>query len=86
MNGTGFQTFIDSLTEDVDEPAFVLKGILDVFVEDDNGNRVTRRLGPWDCVSCPPGGWPGIVRARADDRRQHLERPDQAVPIEAHRH
>ena len=42
-------------THEVEEVFFVLKGQLDVFVEDEAGNRLTRRLGQWDCVSCPPG-------------------------------
>ena len=42
-------------THEVEEVFFVLQGFLDVFVEDESGNKVTRRLGPWDCVSCPPG-------------------------------
>jgi oxalate decarboxylase/phosphoglucose isomerase-like protein (cupin superfamily) len=42
-------------THEVEEVFFVLRGFLDVFVEDENGHRITCRLGPWDCVSCPPG-------------------------------
>jgi len=42
-------------THEVEEIFFVLKGILTVFVEDEAGNRVTRRLGPWECIACPPG-------------------------------
>jgi mannose-6-phosphate isomerase-like protein (cupin superfamily) len=42
-------------THEVEEVFFVLKGILDVFVEDEAGHRVTRRLGPWECIACPPG-------------------------------
>ena len=26
-----------------------------VFVEDETGKRVSTRLGPWDCISCPAG-------------------------------
>ena len=33
----------------------LLKGHLDAFVEDDDGTRSTVRLGPWDCIPCPPG-------------------------------
>ncbi|SEP48296.1 hypothetical protein SAMN02990966_07025 [Rhodospirillales bacterium URHD0017] len=32
-----------------------LQGYVDVFVEGETGNRVTTRLGPWDCISCPAG-------------------------------
>src|SRR5262249_53481376 len=33
-------------THEVEECFFVLQGLLDVFVEDESGNRVTTRLGP----------------------------------------
>jgi oxalate decarboxylase/phosphoglucose isomerase-like protein (cupin superfamily) len=39
----------------VEECFFVLQGFLDVFVEDESGKRLTTRLGPWECVSCPAG-------------------------------
>jgi quercetin dioxygenase-like cupin family protein len=42
-------------THEVEECFFVLKGLLRVFVEDEAGNRATTRLGPWECISCPPG-------------------------------
>jgi mannose-6-phosphate isomerase-like protein (cupin superfamily) len=42
-------------THEVEEVFFVLQGFLDVFVEDDTGARVTTRLGPWECISCPAG-------------------------------
>jgi oxalate decarboxylase/phosphoglucose isomerase-like protein (cupin superfamily) len=42
-------------THEVEEVFFVLQGHLDVFVEDEDGNRVTRTLGPWETVACPPG-------------------------------
>src|SRR3546814_16018023 len=42
-------------THEVEETFFVLKGRLDVFVEDEAGNRATTRLGPWECIACPPG-------------------------------
>ena len=42
-------------THEVEEVFFVLRGKLAVFVEDDKGRRVTRYLGPWECISCPPG-------------------------------
>jgi hypothetical protein len=34
---------------------FVLQGFLDVFGEDESGKRLTTRLGPWECISCPAG-------------------------------
>jgi oxalate decarboxylase/phosphoglucose isomerase-like protein (cupin superfamily) len=42
-------------THEVEEVFFVLQGFLDVFVENENGHRVTERLGPWECISCPAG-------------------------------
>lgn len=48
-------------THEVEEVFFVLKGFLTVFIEDERGRRVTRRLGPWECISCPPGIIHGYV-------------------------
>jgi mannose-6-phosphate isomerase-like protein (cupin superfamily) len=42
-------------THECEECFFVLQGQLDVFVEDENGKRVTTRLGPWECIACPAG-------------------------------
>jgi len=42
-------------THEIEETFFVLKGLLDVFVEDEAGNRRETRLGPWECIACPPG-------------------------------
>jgi len=42
-------------THEIEETFFVLKGLLEVFVEDEDGNRRTTTLGPWECVCCPPG-------------------------------
>jgi oxalate decarboxylase/phosphoglucose isomerase-like protein (cupin superfamily) len=42
-------------THEVEEVFFVLRGYLDVFVEDESGRRITQRLGPWECISCPAG-------------------------------
>jgi oxalate decarboxylase/phosphoglucose isomerase-like protein (cupin superfamily) len=42
-------------THEVEECFFVLQGFLDVFVEDESGRRLTTRLGPWECISCPAG-------------------------------
>ena len=42
-------------THEVEEVFFVLKGHLSVFVEDENGRRLSRTLGPWECIACPPG-------------------------------
>jgi len=42
-------------THEVEEVFFVLQGFLDVFIEDEEGEREEVRLGPWECISCPPG-------------------------------
>lgn len=42
-------------THEVEELFFVLRGILTVFIEDENGHRVTTQLNPWECISCPAG-------------------------------
>ena len=42
-------------THEVEETFFVLKGLLEVFVEDEDGNRLTTILGPWECITSPPG-------------------------------
>ena len=42
-------------THEVEEVFFVLKGQLTAFFEDAAGHRADVKLGPWDCVSCPPG-------------------------------
>ena len=42
-------------THEVEEVFFVLQGYLTVFVEDAAGHRVSRNLGPWECIACPPG-------------------------------
>jgi oxalate decarboxylase/phosphoglucose isomerase-like protein (cupin superfamily) len=48
-------------THEVEEVFFVLYGYLDVFIEDESGRRLTRRLGKWECISCPPGVIHGYV-------------------------
>jgi mannose-6-phosphate isomerase-like protein (cupin superfamily) len=48
-------------THEVEEVFFVLEGYLTVFFEDESGARVERKLGPWDCVACPPGVIHGYV-------------------------
>ena len=42
-------------THEVEEVFFVLRGYLTVFVEDESGRRLSQTLGPWECISCPPG-------------------------------
>jgi mannose-6-phosphate isomerase-like protein (cupin superfamily) len=48
-------------THEVEEVFFVLQGYLTAFVEDESGRRVNVRLGPWECISCPPGVIHGYV-------------------------
>ena len=48
-------------THEVEEVFFVLKGQLTAFLEDDSGRRVDVRLGPWECIACPPGVIHGYV-------------------------
>lgn len=42
-------------THEIEEVFFVLQGYLTVFFEDENGRRIEKRLGPWECAACPPG-------------------------------
>lgn len=42
-------------THEVEETFFVLQGFLDAFIEDEDGRRLTARLGQWECITCPPG-------------------------------
>lgn len=42
-------------THEVEEVFFVLRGFLDVFVQEEDSEKRWSRLGPWDCISCPPG-------------------------------
>lgn len=48
-------------THEVEEVFFVLQGFLDVFLEDEDGQRLEVRLGPWECIACPPGVIHGYV-------------------------
>lgn len=48
-------------THEVEECFFVLRGYLTVFIEDEAGHRVERRLGPWECISCPAGVIHGYI-------------------------
>ena len=42
-------------THEVEEVFFVLQGYLTVFVEDEEGRQVRRKLGPWEMIAYPPG-------------------------------
>lgn len=44
-----------SHTHEVEEVFFILQGRLVVFFEEEDGRHIEVSLGPWDCVSCPPG-------------------------------
>jgi mannose-6-phosphate isomerase-like protein (cupin superfamily) len=48
-------------THEVEEVFFVLQGHLTAFIEDEDGRRLDVRLGPWECISCPPGVIHGYV-------------------------
>jgi mannose-6-phosphate isomerase-like protein (cupin superfamily) len=42
-------------THEVEECFFVLQGFLDVFVEEEAGEKLWTRLAPWECIACPAG-------------------------------
>ena len=48
-------------THEVEEVFFVLQGYLTAFLEDESGRRLDLRLGPWECIACPPGVIHGYV-------------------------
>ena len=49
-------------THEAEEVFFVLQGMLTIFIEEEGtGRRVTTRLGPWECIACPPGVIHGYV-------------------------
>src|SRR3989442_1831881 len=50
-------------THEVEEVFFVLKGHLTAFLEDEGGRRVDVRLGPCECIACPPGVIHGYINA-----------------------
>ena len=52
-----------SHTHEVEEVFFVLRGMLDVFIEDEKGEHIVTRLGPWDCISCPAGVIHGYINS-----------------------
>src|SRR5229473_1268946 len=58
LEGVSIDTIMErnaAHTHEVEEVFFVLQGHLDVFVQDEDGRKITRRLGPWECISCPAG-------------------------------
>src|SRR3954454_7797476 len=48
-------------THEVEEVFFVLQGTLSAFIQDESGRRLDIRLGPWECIACPPGVIHGYV-------------------------
>lgn len=42
-------------THEVEEVFFMLQGHVTFFIENEEGERVERTLGPWDGISCPAG-------------------------------
>jgi mannose-6-phosphate isomerase-like protein (cupin superfamily) len=48
-------------THEVEEVFFVLQGYLTAFVQDEDGRRIDVKLGPWECIACPPGVIHGYV-------------------------
>jgi quercetin dioxygenase-like cupin family protein len=54
-------------THEVEEIFFVLKGKVTVFIEDEEGRRLSEVLEPWDLVSCPAGVIHGYVNETDED-------------------
>lgn len=48
-------------THEVEEIFFVLQGYLTAFVQDESGRRIDVKLGPWECIACPPGVIHGYI-------------------------
>jgi len=48
-------------THEVEEVFFVLQGYLTAFIEDESGKRIDVKLGPWECIACPPGVIHGYI-------------------------
>ena len=48
-------------THEVEEVFFVLKGYLTAFLVDEAGRRLNIVLGPWECITCPPGVIHGYI-------------------------
>ena len=44
----------------------MLQGFLTVFLEDESGKRLDLRLGPWECIACPPGVIHGYINDSLD--------------------
>ena len=48
-------------THEVEEIFFVLQGYLTAFIQDESGKRIDIKLGPWECIACPPGVIHGYI-------------------------
>ncbi len=48
-------------THEVEEIFFVLQGHLTAFIQDEDGKQIDIRLGPWECIACPPGVIHGYI-------------------------
>jgi mannose-6-phosphate isomerase-like protein (cupin superfamily) len=48
-------------THEVEEIFFVLQGYLTAFIQDEAGRRLDVKLGPWECIACPPGVIHGYI-------------------------
>jgi mannose-6-phosphate isomerase-like protein (cupin superfamily) len=48
-------------THEVEEIFFVLQGYLTAFIEDESGKHIDVKLGPWECIACPPGVIHGYI-------------------------
>jgi oxalate decarboxylase/phosphoglucose isomerase-like protein (cupin superfamily) len=48
-------------THEVEEIFFVLQGYLTAFIQDEGGRRIDIKLGPWECIACPPGVIHGYI-------------------------
>jgi len=48
-------------THEVEEVFFVLQGSLTAFIQEESGRRIDIKLGPWECIACPPGVIHGYV-------------------------
>lgn len=54
-------------THEVEEVFFILKGRCTVFIDDENGDRRSQELGPWEMISCPAGVIHGYQNDTAED-------------------
>ena len=54
-------------THEVEEVFFILKGRCVVFIDDEDGRRLSKELGPWECISCPAGVIHGYVNETDED-------------------